>query len=150
MLNSFLDGKFILQHSCDMSQESLHFPHIQWKLIKIIRNTPLKTMSSGDRLMNERMNERQNGMITRSSVLQLEVLIRKLPAVDGLPSSSIVVSEISTLKTHVTVNGTATACQTTKREKETYLAHELGDHPVEGWPLVAKALFPCAQRSEVL
>lgn len=43
-------------------------------------------------------------MITRSSVLQLEVLIWKLPTVDGLPSSSVVVSEISTLKdTHVAV-----------------------------------------------
>lgn len=42
-------------------------------------------------------------MITRSSVLQLEVLVRKLPAVDGLSSSSIVVGEVSTLKARALV-----------------------------------------------
>lgn len=40
-------------------------------------------------------------MITWSCVLQFEVLIRKLPSVDGFSSSSIVVGEVSTLKTHM-------------------------------------------------
>lgn len=48
-----------------------------------------------------------HGQDTRSSVLQLEVLISKLQSIDRLPSSPIVVSEIPTL------------------------AHELRDHPVE-------------------
>lgn len=42
-------------------------------------------------------------MITRSSVRQLEVLVGKLPAVDGLSSGSIVVGEISTLKARALV-----------------------------------------------
>lgn len=40
-------------------------------------------------------------MITWSCVLQFEVLIRKLPSVDGFSSSSIVVGEVSTLKKHM-------------------------------------------------
>lgn len=40
-------------------------------------------------------------MITWPRVLQFEVLIRKFPSVNGLPSSSIVVGEVSTLKTHM-------------------------------------------------
>lgn len=42
-------------------------------------------------------------IITRSSVLQFEVLIWKLPTVDGLSSSAIVVSEISSLKARALV-----------------------------------------------
>lgn len=41
------------------------------------------------------------GSFTRSSVLQLEVLIRELPSIDRLPPSSVVVGEISTLKTGI-------------------------------------------------
>lgn len=53
-------------------------------------------------------------MITRSSVLQFEVLIWKLPTVDGLSSSAIVVSEISSLKARVLVkSGTTTTTTTT-------------------------------------
>lgn len=37
-------------------------------------------------------------MITWPRVLQFEVLIRKFPSVNGFPSSSIVVGEVSTLK----------------------------------------------------
>lgn len=42
-------------------------------------------------------------MITWSCVQQFEVLIRKLPSVDGFSSSSVVVGEISALKTNVNV-----------------------------------------------
>lgn len=37
-------------------------------------------------------------IITRSGMLQFEVLVRKLPSIDGLSPSSIVVCEVSTLK----------------------------------------------------
>lgn len=40
-------------------------------------------------------------MITCSRVLQFEVLIGKLPTVDGFSSRSIVVGEVSTLKAHM-------------------------------------------------
>lgn len=63
---------------------------------------------------------------SRSGVLQLEVLIRKLQSIDRFAPSSIVVSEVSSL------------------------AHEVRDHPVESGSLVAEAWLPCAQRSEVL
>lgn len=92
------------------------------------------------------------GTITRSSVLQLEVLIRKLPPIDGLPSSSIVISKVTSLKTHMTVielQHHIGKQKTQKRTRGTYLAHELRNHPVEGRPLVTKAMFPCAQCPEV-
>ena len=38
------------------------------------------------------------GGLTGTGVLQLEVLIRKLPSIDGFPPSAIVVSKIPTLK----------------------------------------------------
>lgn len=63
---------------------------------------------------------------TRSSVLQLEVLIRELPAVNGLPSGSVVVREIATL------------------------THKLRDDAVECGSLVTEAVLTGAQRSEVL
>lgn len=70
---------------------------------------------------------KQNGMITRSSVLQLEVLIGKLPAVNRLPSSSIVVGEISTLKTHTRLylhcNSTPDDKGTQKKEIKTPTWH---------------------------
>ena len=34
--------------------------------------------------------------------------------------------------------------------QQTYLAHKLGDHTVEGWTLVAKAFFASAEGPEVL
>lgn len=45
--------------------------------------------------------------------------------------------------------GCRTTNETQKRE-EVYLAHELRDHPVENRSLVTKAMFPCAQCSEIL
>ena len=59
-------------------------------------------------------------------MLQLEVLILKLVAVDGLATSAIVISEISTL------------------------AHELGDDAMESGSLVGHSiLFTGAQSSEI-
>lgn len=60
-------------------------------------------------------------------MLKLEVLIFKLVAIDGLSTSAIVVSEISTL------------------------AHELGDDAMESGSLVGHTvLFASAKSSEIL
>ncbi len=62
---------------------------------------------------------------TWSGVLQLEVLILELVAIDGLATSAIVVGEV------------------------TSLAHELGDDAVESWALVAETTLSSAQGTEV-
>lgn len=62
---------------------------------------------------------------TRSGVLQGEVLVLELVAVDGLATGAVVVGEVATL------------------------AHEVGDDTVEGGALVAEALLACAQSPEV-
>ena len=59
-------------------------------------------------------------------MLQAEVLVLELVAVDGLATSSVVVGEVTTL------------------------AHETGDNPVEGGSLVAESLLASAQGTEVL
>merc|ERR1712224_126710 len=60
-----------------------------------------------------------------AGVIQAEVLVFKLLAVNGLATGSIVVGEIASL------------------------AHEVWDNTVKGAVLVAKALLVCAQGSEV-
>jgi len=67
-----------------------------------------------------------HGQDSRSGVLQLEVLVLELVAVDGLSTGSVVVGEVSTL------------------------AHEVGDDTVEAGALVAEALLAGAQGAEVL
>ena len=67
-----------------------------------------------------------HGEDSGSGVLQLEVLVLKLVAVDGLASGSVVVGEVAAL------------------------AHEVGDDAVEGGALVAEALLARAQGAEVL
>lgn len=62
---------------------------------------------------------------TRTGVLQHEILISKLLAVDGLASSAIVICEVTSLQ------------------------HEVGDDTVEGGPLVAETLLPSTQGTEV-
>lgn len=68
-------------------------------------------------------------------MLQLEVLIGELPSIDRLPSSPIVVCEVTTLKNTKAhrCNYTAGQLKANKRERkgEAYLAHELRDHSVE-------------------
>lgn len=59
-------------------------------------------------------------------MFDLEVLILKLSAVDGLASSAVVVGEISTL------------------------GHELIDDAMESWSLVSESLLSSAESSEVL
>ena len=59
-------------------------------------------------------------------MLQGEVLVRELVAVDGLATSSVVVGEVTTL------------------------AHEVGDDPVEGGALEAETLLSGAEGAEVL
>jgi len=66
-----------------------------------------------------------HGHDTRASVLQLEVLVLELAAVDGLATSAIVVGEVTTL------------------------AHEVGDDTVEDAALVAKTLFASAEGTEI-
>ena len=59
-------------------------------------------------------------------MLQGEVLILELVAVDGLSTSAVVVGEVTTL------------------------AHEVGDDAMEGGGLVAEALLAGAESTEVL
>jgi len=68
----------------------------------------------------------RHGENTGTGVLELEVLISELSAIDGLASSAVVVGEVTTL------------------------AHELRNHTVEGAALVAKALLASAESTEVL
>lgn len=94
----------------------------------------------------------QKTWITWPRVLQFEVLIRKFPPVNGFPSSSIVVGEVSTLQNahelpHVPLQQHVGAAGETLTS---YLAHELRDHPVESGFLVTETVFSCAQSSEVL
>ena len=65
-------------------------------------------------------------IITWASVLQGKVLILKLVSINALSSSSVVVGEV------------------------TALAHEVGDHAVEGGSLVAHSLLTSAKSTEVL
>ena len=59
-------------------------------------------------------------------MLQGEVLVLELVAVDGLAAGAVTRGEVAAL------------------------AHEVGDDPVEGGALEAEALLPGAQRAEVL
>jgi len=63
---------------------------------------------------------------SRSGVLQLEVLVFELVAVDGLAPGSVVVGEV------------------------TALAHKVGDHAVESGALVSHSLFTSAKSTEIL
>jgi len=67
-----------------------------------------------------------HGEDSRSSVLQTEVLVLELVAVDGLAPGAVAGSEVSSL------------------------AHEVGDDAVEGGALVAEALLSGAESTEVL
>jgi len=62
----------------------------------------------------------------RAGVLELEVLVLELVAVDGLASSAVVVGEVSAL------------------------AHEVGDDAVEGRALVPESLLSGAEGAEIL
>jgi len=67
-----------------------------------------------------------HGENARSGVLQGEVLVRKLLAIDGFSTSAVVVGEV------------------------TSLAHEIVDNTVEGGALVAVTLLSSAKSTEVL
>ena len=67
-----------------------------------------------------------HGQDARPGVLQREVLIIELVAVDGLASGSVAGSDVSAL------------------------AHEVGNDAVEGGALVSVTLLPGAQRAEIL
>jgi hypothetical protein len=78
-------------------------------------------------------------------VLQLEVLVTELLAVDGLATSAL-----CTISRQVrTVNGTG-LCSYVATGEVTALKHELGDDTVEGRALVAEALLTSAESAEVL
>jgi len=59
-------------------------------------------------------------------VLQAEILVLELVAVDGLATSAVVVGEVATL------------------------AHEVGDHTVEGGALVTETFLSGAKGTEIL
>ena len=61
-----------------------------------------------------------------AGVLEVEVFVRELGAVDGLAAGAVVVGEVASL------------------------AHEVGDDAVEGGALEAEALLAGAERAEVL
>jgi len=61
----------------------------------------------------------------RASVLQLEVLIPELGAVNGLAAGSVEICKVAAL------------------------AHKLGDHAMEDGPLIAESLLSSAQRAKV-
>jgi len=61
-----------------------------------------------------------------SGVLQSEVLVGKLGAIDGLASRAVMIGEVAAL------------------------THEVRDHPMEGRPLEAEPLLSRTQRPEVL
>lgn len=85
-------------------------------------------------------------------MLQLEVLIRELPPINGLPSSSIVVCEIAPLE-HKKQAHTSAGWKTKGRRNggfPSYLTHKLRDDAVECGSLVTEAVLARAQRSEVL
>merc|ERR1712022_82837 len=67
-----------------------------------------------------------HGQNAFTRVLQCEVLVLKLGAVDGLAAGTVVVGEVATL------------------------AHEVGDDAVEGGALEAEALLASAEGTEVL
>lgn len=67
-----------------------------------------------------------HGQDARAGVTQSEVLISKLGAIDGLPTSAIAGCEVTTL------------------------THEVGDHTMETAALVAEALLTSTQGTEVL
>ena len=69
-----------------------------------------------------RIGHREN---PRTGVLELEVFVGKLLAVDGFPTSSVLAGKVATL------------------------AHELGDDTVEWRSFVTEALFTGAQSAEV-
>lgn len=71
-------------------------------------------------------SEQYKRLLTWSCVLKDKVFIIKLPAIDGLPASAVVVGEVASL------------------------AHKLRDDAVEAAALVTKALFVSAQAAEVL
>jgi len=67
-----------------------------------------------------------HGQDTRAGVLEGEVLVLELVAVDGLAPGAVARGEVTTL------------------------AHEVGDDPVEGGALEPEALLPGAEGAEVL
>ena len=71
--------------------------HIKFILSIHWRAMLLPSGSMWNILDGYKCNKFQQKLITRSSMLQFEVLIGKLPSIDGLPTSSVVVSEISPL-----------------------------------------------------
>lgn len=67
-----------------------------------------------------------HGEYARTSMLELEVLIRKTIAIDRHSTGTIVVGEVATLQ------------------------HELRNHTVKGRTFVTVPLLPCTKRTEIL
>jgi len=84
------------------------------------RKMVIRSESSGSGFQSLKM------ILTWSCVLQGEVLVLELVAIDGLATSTVSGSEVTTL------------------------AHEVGDDTVECGSLEAESLLSCAQSTEVL
>ena len=81
---------------------------------------------------------------TWSSVLQAEVFVFKLVAIDRLAASSIASCKVTTLSKDRIMPLTP-PCRLNP-----HLTHEVGNDPVEGGTLEAEALLASAQSAEVL
>ena len=103
-------------HAFDNLSENNMFAIKPWGLGRA--NEKLGTVSVGSGI--------GHGQNSRSGVLQLEVFVLELVAVNGFSTSSIVVGEISTL------------------------THEVGDHAVESGAFIAETLLSSAESTEIL
>ena len=80
-----------------------------------------------------------HALLTRAGVLQSEVLISELLAIDGLATGAVLPGEVATLRTRQQALDT-TAATLDKRSQSSHLAHEARDDTVEWRASIAEAL----------
>jgi len=82
-------------------------------------------------------------------VLQLEVLVRELLAVDGLAARALIIAKSSACAVHISCSIPVLMTYVATSEVTT-LEHEVRDHTVELAARVAEALLAGAEGTEVL